>query len=71
MENKKEKVLITGVTGFIASHIVKNILDHQSSHLEIRGTIRSFSKSHLVKNAFGSEQFDKIELVEVDMEKPE
>lgn len=58
-----ELVLITGATGFVASHIIKVLLEH---NYRVRGTVRDLSderKTKPVRDLFG----DRIELVEADL----
>ena len=71
MEQQKEIVLITGITGFIATHIAKIILEQQTHKFKLRGTLRSLNKSHIVKEALTQELSDQIEFVEADLEKVE
>jgi len=56
------KVLVTGANGFLALHIVKQLLEQGYS---VRGTVRSASKGEWIKNKF-SEFGDKIECVTVE-----
>jgi nucleoside-diphosphate-sugar epimerase len=68
---KRHKVVITGVTGFLGSHVCDQFLKDGS--YEVRGTVRdkkNESKLAPLKKAFG-ENFSKLELVEADLLKPE
>ena len=38
MDHKKEKVLVTGATGYIASHVIKGLLEKNYS---VKGTVRN------------------------------
>ncbi|KAJ3049292.1 hypothetical protein HK097_009703 [Rhizophlyctis rosea] len=54
-----EKVLLTGASGFIAAHILQQLLD-QGYH--VRGTVRSEDKAELLRKKFAN---DKLEVVAV------
>lgn len=63
-----EPILVTGATGFIAAHIVKQLLD---GGCHVRGTVRS------LKNSSGVDPLkalpggsDRLELVEADLTRP-
>ena len=65
------KILITGISGYIASITAKHILDQGG--YTIRGTVRdknNAAKIEPLKQAFG-EHFNSIELVNADLTKPE
>lgn len=60
-------VIITGVSGFLGSHVTKLFLE--DGGFRVRGTVRSTSNEQKIeplKKAFG-ENFDKLELVEADL----
>lgn len=63
-------VLVTGATGFIASHIIKQL---QEQGYKVRGTVRSLQDEDKVKrlNELCPEAEHKLELVEADLTKPE
>jgi len=66
--HSKEKVLITGITGYIASLVTQYFL--KDGGFEIRGTVRDSSnagKLGPLKKAFGEEDFSKIELAKADL----
>ena len=53
-------ILLTGITGFIAKRIAKDLLD-QGYH--VRGSLRSMSRADEVRAALGApEQLDFVEL---------
>ena len=71
VESSRKKVVITGITGFIGSHICDYFLKDGS--FDVRGTVRdkmNETKLTPLKKAFG-ENFNKLELVEADLLKPE
>lgn len=57
-------VLITGASGFIASHVVQQLLD--TGEFRVRGTVRSTAKAQPTRDAF-----PKLELVEADLTRDE
>ncbi|KAK3096206.1 hypothetical protein FSP39_024464 [Pinctada imbricata] len=63
-------VLVTGASGYIASHIVKQL---QDQGYQVRGTVRSLGDEEQVKrlNELSPEAQFKLELVEADLTKPE
>jgi len=60
-------VLVTGVTGFIAGHVVHELLGRGYS---VRGTVRSLAKAAKLKALYESLGHDpaKFELIELDLE---
>ena len=58
MESTKEIVVITGITGFIASHIAKMLLEQKGNTYKIRGTLRSKQKSIYVEEALGKDFYN-------------
>jgi nucleoside-diphosphate-sugar epimerase len=68
VEKVKDKVLITGVTGYIASQVTSYFLKDEG--YDIRGTVRDPSnaeKMSPLKKAFGEENFAKIEFTRADL----
>ena len=61
---EKEKVLVTGASGFIAGHCVKALLDEGYS---VRGTVRSVANEAKVAHLRALEGADRLELVEADL----
>lgn len=63
-------VLVTGASGFIASHIIKQL---QEQGYKVRGTVRSLQDEDKVKrlNELCPEAENKLEIVEADLTKPE
>lgn len=57
-------VLITGVTGFIASHVLEATLT-SPAHYHVRGTLRTMSKKEELLSRLLPEDRERVELVEV------
>jgi nucleoside-diphosphate-sugar epimerase len=71
VESSRKRVVITGVTGFVGSHICDYFLKDGS--FDVRGTVRDLKNENKLaplKISFG-ENFNKLELVEADLLKPE
>jgi nucleoside-diphosphate-sugar epimerase len=71
VESSKKKVVITGISGFLGSQVTAYFLRDDS--FVVRGTVRDKNnekKLAPLRKAFG-ENFNKIELVEADLLKPE
>ena len=71
VESSKKKVVITGITGFLGSHVCDYFLKDGS--FDVRGTVRDKNNENKLaplRKAFG-ENFNKLELVEADLLKPE
>jgi nucleoside-diphosphate-sugar epimerase len=67
MENSKPIVVITGISGYLGSHVGNVFL--QSGAFHVRGTVRdkdNEKKISPLKDAFG-EHFNALELVEADL----
>ena len=64
--NSSPLVLITGVTGFLANHVLRAVLEAPQNY-RVRGTVRSLSKSSaLIHDNLPSPDMQKrVELVEV------
>jgi len=63
----KPKVLITGISGYIGSHVCKTFLEHGG--FEVRGTVRNKSnpkKIEPLQKGF-DELFDALDIVEADL----
>lgn len=68
-EETSDLVLVTGATGFIASHIIKSLLDLNGA-FRVRGSVRQLENTFKIKSI--REIFaDKIELVEADLNQPD
>ena len=64
-------VLVSGISGYVGSHVSLKAL--QSGRYRVRGTVRNKDnpkKVEFLSDMFG-EHFSKIELVDVDLLKPE
>ncbi|EPQ31488.1 uncharacterized protein PFL1_00823 [Pseudozyma flocculosa PF-1] len=57
-------VLITGVTGFLAAHVLDSVLASPHNY-RVRGTLRSLSKRDALLARLAPKDRDRIELVEV------
>lgn len=71
VERSKKKVVITGITGFLGSQVCDSFLKDGS--FEVRGTVRDKNnekKLAPLKKAFG-DNYNKLELAEADLLKPE
>lgn len=71
VESSKKKVVITGISGFLGSHVCLQFLQDGGFH--VRGTVRDKNnekKLAPLKKAFG-EYYHQLELVEADLMKPE
>ena len=71
MDHKKERVLVTGATGYIASHVIKGLLERNYS---VRGTVRNLKNAKcedLKKDNIFGLSGHSIELVEADLDKKE
>ena len=71
VESSRKKVVITGITGFLGSHVCDYFL--KDGTFDVRGTVRdkkNEAKLAPLRKAFG-DNFSKLELVEADLLKPE
>ena len=66
MSNGTIKVLLTGLSGFIAKHIAARLLDEG---YQLRGSVRSMAKGDEVRStlAAAGHSVDRLELVEADL----
>ncbi len=67
MNNKQKLVVVTGGTGFIASHIISQLLQQ---NYRVRTTVRSLAKTELVKTMLtnsGISDFANLEFVQADL----
>jgi dihydroflavonol-4-reductase len=68
MESTKPKVVITGVSGYLGSHVCLSFL--RDGGYQVRGTVRdpnNESKVGPLRKAFGEELFSHLELFKADM----
>ena len=63
MAGERPLVLVTGASGFIATHIVQQLID--TGKYRVRGTVRSAAKARVVRDVF----LDQLHLVEADLTK--
>lgn len=62
------------MTGYVATHIVKLLLERLPSTYKIKATVRNRAKLDTLapfKEIVGEESFNRIELVDMDLSKPE
>ncbi|KAL6728819.1 hypothetical protein Aduo_010554 [Ancylostoma duodenale] len=67
-KNSDTLVLVTGASGYIASHCVKLLL---SEGYRVRGTVRSLKNEKKVAPVRQLQQDDRLELVEADLLRPD
>jgi dihydroflavonol-4-reductase len=70
MEQDHKVVLLTGLTGYVATHIAKLLLEKLPSNYKLKATVRNKSNLDKLKTFIadvGEENFKKIELVEMDL----
>ena len=68
MENTQEKVVITGVSGFLGSWVLKKFVEQ--GQFSIRGTVRDPNNEKKVaplREFIGAEEFKNVELVAADL----
>ncbi|KAK3575860.1 hypothetical protein CHS0354_034456, partial [Potamilus streckersoni] len=67
---KSTVVLVTGASGYIANHIIKQLLEEG---YRVRGTLRSLQDEDKVKrlNELCPDAAHKLELIEADLTKPD
>jgi len=68
METKQEKVLVTGASGFIASHCISDLL---KAGYNVKGSLRDISKSDEIRVYFDKSDNDKLEFCQLDLLKDE
>ena len=65
MESIENRVLLTGITGFLGSHVGKLLVEQCSDTFKIRVSTRNASKAAILKKTFPQ---DHIEWVEADLQ---
>jgi uncharacterized protein YbjT (DUF2867 family) len=60
--HSEARVLVTGANGFVATHVVRDLLEHG---YRVRGTVRAESKAAHLKRIF-QEFGDRFEIVVVE-----
>jgi len=68
MTDDRGMVLVTGATGYIGGHVVREFLEHG---YRVRGTVRSLASPKKVAHLFdlGAKHERRLELVEADLER--
>ena len=67
-EDSRPVVTVTGITGYLGSHVTLILL--REGKYRVRGTVRSKTNAEKldpIRNAFGQDLFDQLELVEADL----
>ena len=70
MVDTRETVLITGVTGYIGSHLGLQMLQGYADRFRVRASVRSLAnkaKLDPLLKAYGENLFNQIEFVEADL----
>lgn len=63
----KEKLLITGITGFLGSWVGKYAIEQVSDRFEIRAAVRNPAKAEVFRETYGEDNFNKIEWFEAEL----
>src|SRR5689334_1013581 len=63
---KTSQILVTGATGFLASHVIKNLLE---KGFTVRGTVRSLARKDRYDYLYGlvPNSKDRLSFVEADL----
>ena len=62
-----ETVLITGITGYVGSHLGKQLLEGYSDRFNFRVTVRNPKKLEPLKKEYGDALFSKIDVRIADL----
>jgi nucleoside-diphosphate-sugar epimerase len=62
-----ERVLITGITGYVGSHLGKQLLEGYSDKFILRVAVRNVKKLEPLKKEYGEELFSKLEIRVADL----
>ena len=62
-----ETVLITGITGYVGSHLGKQLLEGYSDKFILRVAVRNVKKLEPLKKEYGEELFSKLEIRVADL----
>jgi nucleoside-diphosphate-sugar epimerase len=67
VESSKPLVVITGVSGFIGLHVLRDFL--LDGTFTVRGTVRGLNEDKLrpIKSAVGENLFSQLEIVEANL----
>jgi len=60
---QRNKLLITGLTGYLGSWVGKYALEQCSNEFDIRASCRSLKKAEAFKECYGEELYNKVEWV--------
>ncbi len=62
-----ETVLITGITGYVGSHLGKQLLKGYSDKFKLRVVVRNVKKLEPLKKAYGDDLFAKLDVRVADL----
>ena len=67
---EKDKVLLTGVTGYLGSHVGQQFLKN-CPNFTLKCSMRNVKKAEVFRDTFGEEAYNSIEWVQADLDNPE
>jgi thioester reductase-like protein len=56
-------VLLTGATGFLGTHLIKEIYEKSEGSLRVRGLTRDIKKTEYLKTVYGENIFSKLTFI--------
>ena len=62
-----DTVLITGITGYVGSHVGKQLLEGYSDRFKLRVTVRNVKKLEPLRKEYGDELFAKLDVRVADL----
>ncbi len=62
-----ETVLITGITGYVGSHLGKQLLEGYSDKFKLRVVVRNVKKLEPLKKAYGDDLFAQLDVRVADL----